>query len=90
MLKQRVERLEGSMERIEAILQRLEPRISETVGELRQLPKATDHASLKADVARIDGRLTNIPTMWQMLTMVISTWAAGSAIVFALLRLTGR
>lgn len=89
-MEQRVGRLEQKVDRIEAILTRLEPRISEIVGEMRSLPKAADYASLKADIARIDGRLTNMPTMWQMLTMVISTWATGAAIVFALLRSTAQ
>jgi len=62
------------VDRIEAILARLEPRIAEIVGELRQLPKRADHASLKADVARIEGRLANTPKVWQMLTMVVGTW----------------
>ncbi len=89
-MEQRVERLERKVDQIETIVTRIDLRVAEIVGELRQLPKGADYASLKADVARIDGRLTNIPTMWQMLTMVISTWATGAAIVFALLRVTAR
>ena len=49
-----------------------------------------DFATLQADVARIDGKLPNIPTMWQSLTMVVSTWAAGAAIVFTIFRFAGK
>ena len=79
MLEQRVSRLEGTLERIDQRLATIEI-------ELKHLPKAADYASLKADIARVDGRLTNIPTTLQMLVMMITVWSVGTGIVFTVLR----
>jgi predicted fused transcriptional regulator/phosphomethylpyrimidine kinase len=52
--------------------------VAELKGQLSQMPKATevanikshfktDFGNLKADVAKLDGRVSNLPTMWQMI-----------------------
>ena len=41
--------------------------VAEIKGQLSQLPKAAEFWNLKADVAKLDGRVTNLPTMWQMI-----------------------
>ena len=79
MLEQRVSVLEEALSRIGQRLTGIE-------SELKHLPKAADYASIKADIARIDGRMTNIPTTLQMLVMLITTWSVGVGIVFAVLR----
>jgi hypothetical protein len=79
MLEQRVAKLEG-------ILERIEQRLAAMEIELKHLPKAADYATLKADIARVDGRLTNIPTTIQMLVMMITVWSVGTGIVFTVLR----
>jgi hypothetical protein len=79
MLEQRVTKLENAFERIEQRLVGIET-------ELKHLPKATDYASIKADIARIEGRLTNVPTTLQMLVMLITTGSVGVGIVFTVLR----
>lgn len=39
-------------------------------------------------VSEMKGRLSASPTTWQLLGIMITTWAAGAAIVFALTRLS--
>ncbi|MBX9908819.1 MAG: hypothetical protein K2Z25_08900 [Beijerinckiaceae bacterium] len=87
---ERVIVLEEGQKRTNATLDKINERLIGIEAELKHLPKAADYASLKADVARVDGKLSNIPTMWQLLTMVVSTWAAGAAIVFTILRFGGK
>jgi hypothetical protein len=43
-------------------------------------------ARLDGRLAGIEGRLQSMPTAWQLFTALITTWAAGAAIVVALLR----
>jgi cell fate (sporulation/competence/biofilm development) regulator YmcA (YheA/YmcA/DUF963 family) len=59
------------------VLTQIEMRLDAIEAGIRQLPSVTGFATLKADVARIDGKLSNIPTMWQLLTMVVSTGLPG-------------
>jgi hypothetical protein len=86
MLEQRVARLEDKVDRIEAAIIRIEPRISEIAGELKNLPKSNDIASLRADIAEVRGRLSMLPTWWMLIVALIATWSAGSGIVFALIK----
>lgn len=86
MLEKRVDTLERDMKDVKASLSRLEIAIAKIDGAITQMPKAMDFASLKSDVAEIKGRLSNTPTTMQLVAMVISTWTAGAAIVFAILR----
>ena len=86
MLEQRVARLEDTVDRIEAAIVRIEPKISEIAGELRQLPRANDISSLKADIADLRGRVANMPTWWMLVVALIATWSAGAGFVFALVK----
>jgi hypothetical protein len=56
---------------------RIETRPDVIVAGIRQLPGMVDFATLQADVARIDGKLSNIPTMRQLLTMTVSSSFSG-------------
>lgn len=76
------------MDRVEASLQRIEVVLAELSAKVAALPTAADYAALRADVARIEGRLANTPTSIQLFAFMITTWAAGAAIVFAIVRLT--
>lgn len=82
MLDARVTRLEDDMREVKASLRTIEL----AVAEIKHLPKASDYAGLKADVARLDGRISQTPTMLQLVGIVVTTWTAGAAIVFTLLR----
>jgi hypothetical protein len=67
------------VDRIDAALQRLEPAIRDI---------ATRFSDLNARVAGVEGQLRAMPTFLQLAVALISTWAAGTAIVFALLKAT--
>jgi len=79
MLEQRVAKLEEAISRVELKLTGIE-------GELKHLPKSTDYALLRADLAEIKGRLSGMVTSLQLFTALIATWAAGTGIVLALLK----
>ena len=79
MLEQRVTKLEETLGRIDQRLASIE-------GELKHFPKATDYASLRADIAEIKGRVGSMVTSWQLFTALITTWTAGAAIVFTLVK----
>lgn len=74
---ERIERLEGKLSSIEITL-------AEIKATLGQLPKMSDYATLKADLARIEGRVSTQPSWWMLLIAVIATWGAGAGIVYAL------
>lgn len=94
MLEQRVAALEEKVGRIDATLQRLEPKISEMVGELRQIPKVADYMTLRTDVAAVrervaemQGRLANMPTTWGLIAFVIGSCLASAGLAFTIARL---
>ena len=64
--------------------------VAEIKGQLSQMPKANDWASLRAEIAEIKGKVSAIPTTWQLVPLLLTTWTAGAAIVFALLRVSGK
>ncbi|WBJ99278.1 hypothetical protein [Methylocystis parvus] len=82
MLEQRVVRLEEKVDRIEAILMRLEPKITEialTGAKQHDLHKTNaDLAELKGKVAGVEARFSSLPTTWTMLGIVFTTWAPAS------------
>ena len=77
-LEQRVGRLEAKVDRNEAVLARLEPKVTEI---LFTGAKATDLAEVK-------GRLPSLPTWWMLMVTVLSTWLAGAGIVSTLVKAT--
>ncbi len=88
--------LEQRVARLEQILERLEPKISEillTGAKQADIQKVQiEIAELKGRVsgvegrvAGVEGRLQMLPSTWTMLGIVFTTWALGSGIlVFAL------
>jgi hypothetical protein len=104
-MEQRVSKLEQAIIRIDGKLVNLErlgpieAQLAELKSQLAQTAKATDVAEIKGQLAqmpkatdfgRLEGRLQQLPTTLQLVTVLITTWAAGAAIVFTLLRITGR
>jgi hypothetical protein len=90
MLEQRVAvlehsfaRIEAKVDRIDSALARLEPAIREIATENRK-----QFLDLTVRVASVEGHLKAMPTFLQLAVALISTWAAGTAIVFALLKAT--
>lgn len=100
-MERRVEILEERTVRIEATLTRLEPKIVETLtlcakqSELSsaRVESANAIAGVRADLARlvgdlgeVKGKVSSLPTTWMLITALLSTWAIGAGIVFALLK----
>lgn len=67
------------IDRIDAALQRLEPAARDI---------ASKFSDLNARVAGVEGHLRAMPTFIQLTVALISTWAAGTSILFALLEAT--
>jgi hypothetical protein len=85
-LEVRLGHVETKILLIDGLLQRIEPAIQEMAVELGDL--ADKVSSLAIRLARVEGQLRAMPTFPQLAVAVISTWAAGTAIVFALLKAT--
>lgn len=88
-MEQRVAKLEQTVVSIDTKLDELKSQlaltakatdVAELKGQLAQMPKAVDFG-------RLEGRLQQLPTTLQLITVLLTTWAAGAAIVFTLLRL---
>ena len=83
MLSERVERLEKRMERVEDRLSSIEVLLAEIKGQLSQMPKSADLVTVRTDIARVDGRISSLPTMFQVMGMFLAT---GLTLLFATLR----
>jgi hypothetical protein len=70
MLEQRVARLEDDMRELKGVLKDIQ----------------RDLVDVRMKVSAIDARLATVPTSLQLLVMMLTTWSAGAAIVFALPR----
>ncbi len=75
--------LEQRVARLEQILERLEPKISEI---LLTGAKQTDIQKLQVELAEACGRVSMLPTWWMLIVAIVATWSAGAGIVFALVR----
>jgi hypothetical protein len=93
MLEQRVGRLEEKVERIEAILVRLEPQIKEillTGAKQADLNKVQlDIAEMKGRLSGIEGRIgsvegrfNQVPTIWGMLGIVATLLIGIAGLMF--------
>ena len=86
MLEARVGRLEDGMKDVKSALVAIQ-------AELRHMPRASDLTSLRgelsalaAEVAEVKGRVSQMPTLLQVMIVVLTTWSVGTAMVFTLLR----
>jgi hypothetical protein len=86
MLDKRVEKLEADMKDAKASLARLEVSVGKIEGAVSQMPKGSDYATLRSDIGKIEGALSKLPTTVQLFLGMITTWAAGAAIVWAILK----
>ena len=62
----------------------LEARVARLEDDMKDVKASLK--SIELSLAEIKGRMSSIPTSFQLMTMVITTWSAGAAIVFTLLR----
>ena len=85
-LEERVGRIVIKLDRIDEALRRVEIALKEIASDNKDLRKGLSELAIK--VASIEGQLKNIPTVLQLILALISTWSAGTAIVFALLKAT--
>ena len=75
--------LEQRVARLEQILERLEPKITEI---LLTGAKQTDIQKLQVELAEARDRVSMLPTSWMLIVAIVATWSAGAGIVFALVR----
>ena len=87
MLEQRVARLEEDIKDVKSTLKGIEAAILEIKTDLKHVPKMNEYASLRAEIGEIKGRVSQMPTLLQLVVTIITTWSAGAAIVFTLLRM---
>lgn len=69
-MEERIAKLEQQFASIDKKLDQIAEvklQLAEIKGQLSQMPKATEFGGLRADVAKLDGRVSNLPTMWQMI-----------------------
>ena len=75
--------LEQRVARLEQILERLEPKITEI---LLTGAKQADLAKMQIELAEVKGKVSMLPTWWMLAVTLIATWSAGAGIVFALVK----
>ena len=75
--------LEQRVARLEQILERLEPKITEI---LLTGAKQVDIQKLQIELAEARGGVSMLPTWWMLIVALVATWSAGGGIVFALLK----
>ena len=83
---ERVERLEKQIERVEGRLSSIELILAEIKGQLSQMPKAIDLATIRSDIGELRGRINSLPTWWMLVGAMIATWGAGAALARLLAR----
>jgi hypothetical protein len=74
---------EQRVARLEIILERLEPKITEI---LLTGAKQANVQKIQVDLARLEGRVSMLPTWWMLVVALVATWSAGTGIGFALLK----
>jgi hypothetical protein len=75
--------LEQRVARLEKILERLKPKITEI---LLTGAKQNEIHKIQVDLAEVKGKVSMLPTWWMLIVALIATWNTGTAIVFALLK----
>ena len=71
------------MARVEQILERLEPKITELLlAGARQI----DVQRLHVELAELRGKISMLPTWWMLIVALVATWSAGAGVIFAMLK----
>jgi hypothetical protein len=75
--------LEQRVARVEHILERLEPKVTEI---LLSGAKQADVQKVQVEVAELRGKVSMLPAWWMLVVALVPTWSAGAGIIFALLK----
>ncbi|MGF1658256.1 MAG: hypothetical protein ACFCUS_02420 [Rubrimonas sp.] len=62
----------------------IEARVSRLEEDFKEIRR--DIASMKETLARIDGRVSSMPTAFQLYLAILVTWGAGAGIALTLIR----
>ncbi len=76
MLDKRVEALESDMKDVKATLSRLEVAFARVEEKLA-------HMATSADIARVEGRLSQIPSTWQIIGILAALLFGVASLVYA-------
>lgn len=83
MLERRVETLEADMKEVKASLSRLETGFARMEEKLSHVATVSDSAAVRESVARLDGKLTLIPTTWQIIGILAALLFGVASLVYA-------
>jgi hypothetical protein len=82
-MEMRLQRLEETLPRIEALLRSLDDRLRRVEIEVERV------RNVQIDLAELKGRITNLPSTWAMVTTILGGQVAFAAVFLALLRFAG-
>jgi hypothetical protein len=86
MVEQRVAWLETKVGDVDRRLSSIELLLADIKGQLTQMPKAGDIAVIRVDVARLDGKVSNLPTTWTLIAFAVGACLASAGLAFAIAR----
>jgi hypothetical protein len=89
-LENRVRSLEAKADSIEKRLSSIELLLADIKGQLTQMPKMGDIAVIRVDVARLDGKVSNLPTTWTLIAFAVGSCLASAGLAFAIARQLAR
>lgn len=90
MLEKRVETLEGDMKDVKATLSRLEIAFARFEERLSHTATAADVENVRASIARVEGRLSQIPSTWQIVGILAALLFGVASVVFATTNFIGQ
>ncbi len=83
---ERIEKLEGKMDKVEGRLSSIEVSLADIKGQLSQMPKASDFLRLSEAVGKIDGRISQLPTKWNVFVYVVGAVISITLLIFGIAR----
>jgi len=83
MLERRVEALESDVRDVKAILSRLEAGFARVEEKL-------SHVALSSEIARLEGRLSQIPSTWQIVGILAALLFGIASVVYATTNFIGQ
>jgi hypothetical protein len=83
MLERRVDTLEADMKEVKASLLRLETGFARMEERLSHVATVSDIAAVRESVSRLDGKLTLIPTTWQIIAILAALLFGVASLVYA-------